>query len=1015
MSDFSRGSEWRKWDLHVHTPLSIEQHYGGNTEEVWEKYIADLENLPEEFSVLGINDYIFLDGYKKVLDYKKNGRLSNIDTILPVIELRVDKFGNLGDKAWKKINLHIIFSDEVNADTIESQFLNAIQVGYQLTPIDDNITDINFNGVITKESLTDLGQKIKNSSAITITDSCLKVGFRNFTHSYEKVKKVLESSHYFRNKYLKAVGKTEWDTMRWDGSISDKKTMINEADFVFISTDNDESYAKALEKLKGEGVNSHLLDCSDSHSFSVKTEEKDRIGNSMTWIKANPTFKGLQQAKMDFNERVFIGDIPEVLSRVQSNRTKYIKRVRIDKAVGYGDTKGKWFNNVNIELNSELVAIIGNKGSGKSAISDIIALLGNSHNEKHFSFLHMKKFRKGKLAENFEAELSFQSEEKITKTLDSNTELSAVERVRYLPQNYFEELCNDLEGEGFENALKNVVFSHLEDINKLGTDSFDQLIKLKINSIDKDIEIISPKIDDINKEIIALEQKKHPSYKTTIISKLELKYEELLNHIKNKPIKLYNPNNGSEPDDEYKKILEKLSLLKKSLNEKEKLLKAKKQEKQARLFSINELKELQSDVSRITKNIEDFKSEKEELFIKHNLKINDVVKFTSDLNQIDLLINIHAKSILEIDKIIFDEEHSLGLEIDISTIKLSITTMEKELSEPEQNYRKYLVSFKEWKQHVKELIGTKTVYDSIKFYMAEKKYIKNDLIQEISRKREERLNLTLQIYDKKFEVVYIFKQLKETIDSAISRYDELLTNYDIKIDATFKLEDFEKDFLAHIQQNRIGSFYGTDEGRIKLRELLEEKKLDDKETFKTILNNLIAHLEKDYREDKKYKDESREISEQVKNVYDLYDYIFNLKYLLPNYELKLDNKGLAELSPGEKGALLLVFFLMLDKEEIPLIIDQPEDNLDNQSVYKIVVQFIKNAKKRRQIIMVTHNPNLAVVSDAEQIIYTNIDKQDKNNFTIKSGSIEEPNINQCILDILEGTRPAFETRQKKYF
>ncbi len=1012
---FTKGSEWRKWDLHVHTPLSIDQHYGGDTDEAWEKYISDLEDLPEEFSVLGINDYIFLDGYKKVLEYKNKGRLNNIDTILPVIELRVDKFGNVGDKAWKKINLHIIFSNEINAETIESQFLNAIQVGYQLTPIDDNIDNINFNGVITKESLTDLGQKIKDSSSIEITDSCLKVGFRNFTHSYEKVKEVLESSHYFKDKYLKAVGKTEWDSMRWDGSISDKKTMINEADFVFISTDNTENYQKALEKLKNEGVNSNLLDCSDSHSYSNKIEEKDRIGNSMTWIKANPTFKGLQQAKMDFNERIFIGNKPEVLIRVRDNRTKYIKSLHIDKIEGYSYTKGKWFGNIDIELNSELTAIIGNKGSGKSAISDIIALLGNSHKEKHFSFLHANKFRKGKLSENFQAELTFQSGENFKDTLDNNIKVSEVERVRYLPQNYFEELCNDLEGEGFEKALKNVVFSHLEDADRLGTNSFDELVSLKINSIEKDIEIIIPKIDDINREIIALEEKKHQSYKATIISKLKLKYKELLNHIKNKPEKIYKPNNSSEPDEKYKKLIEEISVLKKTLNEKEELLRAKKQEKQIRLLSITELKELLSDISRITKSIEDFKSEKEDIFNKHHLKINDLVKFSSDLKQLETLIDNHKKSILEIDKMIFDEENSTGLEIDISTINSSITTMEKELSEPEQNYRKYLAVFSEWKEHVKKLIGTKTEYDTIKFYMAEKKYLKNDLINDIANKREERINLSLQIYDKKFEVVSVFKQLKETIDNAISRYDELLANYDITIEATFKLEGFEKDFLSHIQQNKMGSFYGTDEGRIKLRELLEEKDFDDREVFKDILNSFILYLEKDFREDERYKDKDREIAEQVKDVYKLYDYIFNLSYLVPNYELKLDNKGLVELSPGEKGALLLVFFLMLDKEEIPLIIDQPEDNLDNQSVYRLIVQFIKNAKKRRQIIMVTHNPNLAVVADAEQIIYTEIDKQDKNKFSIKSGAIEDETINKCILDILEGTRPAFETRRKKYF
>ena len=104
-----RGSLWRKWDLHIHTPFSITQEYGGNTDDAWEKFIIDLENLPAEFKVIGINDYIFIDGYKRVINAKLNGRLKNIDLILPVIELRLDKFGGT-DGDLSKVNFHIIFS-----------------------------------------------------------------------------------------------------------------------------------------------------------------------------------------------------------------------------------------------------------------------------------------------------------------------------------------------------------------------------------------------------------------------------------------------------------------------------------------------------------------------------------------------------------------------------------------------------------------------------------------------------------------------------------------------------------------------------------------------------------------------------------------------------------------------------------------------------------------------------------------------------------------------------------------
>ena len=121
------------------------------------------------------------------------------------------------------------------------------------------------------------------------------------------------------------------------------------------------------------------------------------------------------------------------------------------------------------------------------------------------------------------------------------------------------------------------------------------------------------------------------------------------------------------------------------------------------------------------------------------------------------------------------------------------------------------------------------------------------------------------------------------------------------------------------------------------------------------------------------------------------------------------------MSPGERGALLLVFYLLLDKNDIPLILDQPEDNLDNHSVANVLVPFIRRAKQKRQIILVTHNPNLAIVADAEQIIWVDIDKKDKNKFEYISGSIENRVVNEKIVNVLEGAMPAFNKRKQKYY
>jgi ABC-type lipoprotein export system ATPase subunit len=157
------------------------------------------------------------------------------------------------------------------------------------------------------------------------------------------------------------------------------------------------------------------------------------------------------------------------------------------------------------------------------------------------------------------------------------------------------------------------------------------------------------------------------------------------------------------------------------------------------------------------------------------------------------------------------------------------------------------------------------------------------------------------------------------------------------------------------------------------------------------------------------------ILKETTNEVEFLNYLFSLEYLNPRYKLKLNSKGLNELSPGERGGLLLIFYLILDKDDKPLVIDQPEDNLDNQSVSEILVPYIREAKKRRQIIMVTHNPNLAVVSDSDQIIRMIIEKEKDYLVSHISGGIENPQINKAVVDILEGKMKAFNNRRIKYY
>jgi len=116
------------------------------------------------------------------------------------------------------------------------------------------------------------------------------------------------------------------------------------------------------------------------------------------------------------------------------------------------------------------------------------------------------------------------------------------------------------------------------------------------------------------------------------------------------------------------------------------------------------------------------------------------------------------------------------------------------------------------------------------------------------------------------------------------------------------------------------------------------------------------------------------------------------------------------LSVGQRGTLLLKIYLATATAKQIFIVDQPEDNLDNSFIMNELVPLIRQVKKIRQIIISTHNANLVVNADSEQVIVAQLD----NKGDYISGSIENPTINNLIKEILEGGEEAFRSRENKY-
>lgn len=336
------------------------------------------------------------------------------------------------------------------------------------------------------------------------------------------------------------------------------------------------------------------------------------------------------------------------------------------------------------------------------------------------------------------------------------------------------------------------------------------------------------------------------------------------------------------------------------------------------------------------------------------------------------------------------------------------------LDKPAKEQQKYLDDVKTWEHKKKEIEGSSEVEGSLKFYEAQISYLNDKLIPEITEKYDQRKNFVKELYSKKINLIEIRKDLFQPVTQFINDFKELRKRYDVKIDVALELRSFTDNFFGYVNQGRTGTFCGKEEGYKRLSDIIEHAQLSTIEGFLNFIELLLENLKYDKRSPE---NTATDVNSQLKKgteINELYDFIFNSEYLQPIYNLKLGNKTLQELSPGERGALLLIFYLILDNDDIPLIIDQPEENLDNESVYHILVHFIKKVKEKRQIIIVTHNPNLAIVCDADQIINMQIEKENKNTVKFISGAIENPLMNKAIVNILEGTLPAFNNRDAKY-
>lgn len=922
--DFERGSEWRRWDLHLHTPgTKKNDRFKGNTiEEKWEEfynsintYISDGKDPQKNIAVIAITDYLSIDNYKKVMS--DNRLPKSIYLVLPNVEMRVQPIAN-----DTPINIHFIFNPDI-IDEIETRFFSKLSFKYG---------DTDFSA--SRLELKRLGQTMDTSLD---NDKAYVKGIEQFVPSFDAITKIFSADPQLRENTLVLVSNSSTDGVSGACNHSDylidkngdsqlkafRQSIYKFVDGIFSSTPSDIDFflgkkVSCPEELviKECGSLKPCVHGCDAHENS-KIFEPDL--QKYCWIKADPTFNGLKQIIYEPEERVRISEsIPDYK---QSYYT--IDRIEFDDPD---------FQKAPVYFNENLTCIIGGKSTGKSILL---------HNLANYIDSYQVKDKENVSKTNTKDVANAQ-------VVWSDDKSDEDRKIIYIPQTYLNRLSDEKESSTEIDTIIEDVILIDENIKKANRDMFDLIKKYK-NVIQ---QTILETIANHNEIIAVNNSKKELGNKQGIENEIEVLSKRKEDISKTLSI--------SDDDlKSYEEAIEKIKDLKRKIS----------------IFE-EEIKLINSIKTIVSKRGDEYN------FCDYTKDLlNEAIKNT--ISAADVYWKSEKTAILEkLSKVLEELKITLKDNQNIETAlkdKVNENKSIKDLSEKIQEEKEKLKKYNTFDEKEKELIEKE-----------------NSLINNLCSSKD------------------IFKNFQMDYANLVNK-NAPLTGGDLEFSVIVPLrrESFVEK-LSGIFNNRIRSYTDI----VDPDKLSEENYTTEwlKRVAESILNNTLQ-LKAGYNMEMAFRE--------------IFDNWYGVKY-----SIKMDNDSIDVMSPGKKALVLLKLLIDLAESKCPILIDQPEDDLDNRSIFKDLIPFIKAKKKERQIIIVTHNANVVLGADAEEIIVANQTGRNVPNkeyrFEYRSGAIENNKavfkvdgnvedgilnsrgIQQHICDILEGGEKAFELRKKKY-
>ncbi len=975
----NRGSVWRRWEPHIHTPGTVlEDRFP--KDKGWELYLDALEAVTPRLQAIRVTDYCITRSYERMREEKAKGRLKDCEVLFPNVELRL----KIGTAKGNFVNIHLLVSPE---DPNHVEELNRFLGRLSFTAYDDEFT-------CTPSDLARLGQRahhgeLDGEAALKYGVTQFKVSLDNLLHTYRRIDWAQE------NIVIAVAGTADGTSgVREAADTTLREEIEKGAHAVFASSLKQRDYwlgngsASVAELQQRYGGPKPCIWGSDAHDLGRVGKP---AGDRFCWLKGQASFETLRQA-CRVPERAYVGSAPPSWTA----GSQVIDQVRIENA--------PWIKTPVVDLNAGLTAVIGGRGSGKTALVDAIAAGCGSYEESKESPSFLARAKEHLSGSQVVVKWS-SGEAAAGRALDAPGDPSsdAHPRARYLSQQFVEDLCS-IEGMPKLIAeIERVIFEAHPSLEREGAFDFGELrerragghrdtrsreeaalanisdqIGIEMEKV-REVKPLEAKIDGKEKLVACYEQDRKallPKGDTKTSERLQElvaaaeRVRGYLRTLGNRKASIVRVGNEIR-DLRQNRAPEGLRLMKESYRNL-----GFDQTEWAR-FLLEYVGDVDGAVAAKSEEVENstkaWKGKKPSAALDASgtflaegadLERTPLAVLEAEIERVEKLVAVDresARRVAAVSKRIAEERNAIAsLREKLADCRGARGRAETLVAEREDGYVR--------------------VFDAL---LAEEGVL-NELYAPLVR----RLTAAGGTLGK---LSFSVTRVADVRTWAEQGEDEL---FDLRGGPFKGIGSLEKEANNMLRAAwRTGDSKAVSEAMAAFREKHEEALLEKAPYPRSDRHN--------------YRPWSRRFAQ----------WLYSTSHISLEYGIKYDGIELETLSPGTRGIVLVLLYLALDDgDDRPLIIDQPEENLDPKSIFDELVPLFTEAKKKRQVIMVTHNANLVVNTDADQIVVAHVGPQPAEGLpalTYRSGGLDEAEMRKVVCDILEGGERAFRDRARR--